>query len=110
MRRRTDDVREQGFTDLVLVCTTDRDADYACCADVDADAVFAAVEEWLRERDVFWSHVRLGRSSCLGLCSADGVAVVVQPRSEWFSDVRPAEVPDLLADVFGSDADELQRR
>lgn len=107
MRRRTEEVREEGFTDHVLVCTNDRDAEYACCADVGGRAVLSAVKAWLRERDVFWSRVYVAETSCLGLCSAEGTAIAIQPRNEWYSDVTPGEVPTLLAAEFGEDAGRL---
>jgi (2Fe-2S) ferredoxin len=109
MRDRTADVRSEGFTDHVLVCTNDRDADYACCADAHGQAVHEAVKAWLRERDVFWSSVRVAETSCLGLCSEDGTAVAIQPRNRWYSDVSPAEVPALLDGEFGPAASRLGR-
>lgn len=107
MQRRTAEVRDSGFTDHVLVCTNDRNSEYACCADVDGEAVYEAVTDWLRERGVFWSEVHVARTSCLGLCSAEGAAIAVHPRGHWFSDVRPKEVPALLEEEFGSDAGRL---
>lgn len=107
MRQRTDEIHENGFTDQVLVCTNDRDSAYACCADAHGPAVYGAVKSWLRERGVFWSHVHVAETSCLGLCSADGTAVVIHPRSRWYSDVHPTDVPDLLASEFGADASRL---
>jgi (2Fe-2S) ferredoxin len=107
MQDRTAEVCEGGFTDHVLVCTNDRDSDYACCADAGGAAVLESVKDWLRERDVFWSSVYVAETSCLGLCSADGTAVAVQPRNRWYSDVRPEEVPTLLSAEFGADASRL---
>lgn len=107
MNDRTADVRANGFTDHVLVCTNDRESEHACCADVGAGEVYEAVTEWLRERGVFWSHVHVARTGCLGLCSADGVAMVIHPRNRWYSDIRPEEVPSLLREEFGPDASRL---
>jgi (2Fe-2S) ferredoxin len=104
MRSRTDDVRENGFSDHVLVCTNARDSEYACCAEAHGDEVYDAVKSWLRERDVFWSQVHVAETSCLGLCSADGTALVIHARNQWYSDVRPEDVPELLEDEFGADA------
>lgn len=104
---RTEDVRGNGFTDHVLVCTNDRDSDYACCADAGGQAVLEAAKDWLRERDVFWSRVHVAETSCLGLCSADGAAIAIHPRGRWYSDVTPNEVPDVLCDEFGPDAERL---
>lgn len=107
MRERTADVHENGFSDLVLVCTNDRESEYACCADAHGPAVYEAVASWLRDRGVFWSHVYVAETSCLGLCGAEGTAIAIQPRDRWYSDVRPEGVPDLLADEFGADASNL---
>lgn len=107
MEDRSPDVSERGFTDHVLVCTNDRDAEYACCADADGRSVYGAVKRWLRERDVFWSRVHVAETSCLGLCSDGGAAVAVHPRCRWYSDVTPEDVPELLRDEFGPDATRL---
>jgi (2Fe-2S) ferredoxin len=107
MQRRTGEVIENGFSDHVLVCTNDRDSEYACCADAQGKAVYDAVKSWLRDRGVFWSRVHVAETSCLGLCSADGTAVAIQPRNQWYSDVVPDDVPQLLAAEFGTDASQL---
>lgn len=107
MRPRTKDVLENGFSDHILVCTNARDSEYACCAEAHGDEVYAAVKSWLRERDVFWSRVHVAETSCLGLCSAEGTAIVIHPRNQWYSDVRPAEVPKLLEDEFGANGSQL---
>ena len=107
MRERTSAVRANGFTDVVLVCTNERDSEYACCATADGPAVYEAVKSWLDDRGVFWSHVYVAETSCLGLCSADGTAIAIQPRDRWYSDVRPGDVPSLLDDEFGADASKL---
>lgn len=107
MDHRTADVLANGFTDHVLVCTNDRESDYASCAEAHGQAVYEAVKTWLRERDVFWSHVYVAETSCLGLCSRDGTAIAIHPRNRWYSDVRPVEVPDLLGNEFGADGSRL---
>jgi len=107
MRHRTEEVRETGFTDHVLVCTNARDGEYAACADADGETVYEAVTSWLRERGVFWSRVHVAETGCLGLCSADGTAIAVHPRGRWYSDVVPADVPDLLEREFGPEASRL---
>jgi len=107
MDDRTEAVREQGFTDHVLVCTHARDSEYAACAGAEGAAVHDAVTAWLRERDVFWSEVRVAETSCLGLCSTDGAAIAIQPRNRWYADVLPGDVPDLLSAEFGADATRL---
>lgn len=107
MKERTTDVLEEGCSDHVLVCTNARDSEYACCAEAHGRDVYEAVESWLRERGVYWSHVRVAETSCLGLCSADGTAIAIHPRNRWYSDVLPEEVPELLEGEFGADASRL---
>ncbi|MFA1611603.1 (2Fe-2S) ferredoxin domain-containing protein [Halobellus rubicundus] len=107
MRDRTAEVRERGVSDHVLVCTHKRESEYAACAEAHGPAVYEAVAEWFRDRDVFWSRVQVARTSCLGLCSAEGTAVAIHPRGRFYSDVRPADVTDLLASEFGPDATRL---
>ena len=107
MKRRTEDVLNRGFTDHVFVCTTDHESDLACCGDVGGRAVYEAVVEWLYERDVLWSDVYVGTCACLGLCSEAGAALVIHPRNEWFSEVRRRDVPKLLSQELGSNAERL---
>ncbi|NKE35251.1 (2Fe-2S) ferredoxin domain-containing protein [Natronococcus sp. JC468] len=106
MKRRTSEQRTR-LDAHVFVCTNARDSDYACCADAGGAAVADAVRDWLRERNAFWSPVGVSTTTCLGLCSEDGSALTIQPRNEWFSDVRPDDVPELLANEFGPDAERL---
>jgi (2Fe-2S) ferredoxin len=106
MDERTADIYDQGFTDHVLVCTTDRE-EYACCGDAHGPAVLDAVTDWLRERGVFWSSVHVAETGCLGLCSEAGTAVAIHPRGRWYAEVTPDEVPALLEDEFGPDASKL---
>lgn len=101
---RTDAHRDR-LDSHVLVCTNDRDSEYACCADAGAEEVVDAVKSWLRERDAFWTSISVGTTSCLGLCSEDGTAIAIQPRNRWYAAVTPDEVPSLLEAEFGPDAE-----
>lgn len=107
MQDRTNDVHENGFSDHVLICTNDRDSEYACCAEAQGEKVYESVKSWLRDRDVFWSRVYVVETSCLGLCSAEGTAVAIHPRNHWYSDVVPVDVPSLLEEEFGPEATQL---
>jgi (2Fe-2S) ferredoxin len=107
MRCRTTEVRDRDGAVYLLVCTTDRDG-AACCGSVDGTAVMTTAQEWLAERDALWSVVVPIEASCLALCGEEGTAVGVLPHEEWFSGVVPADVPELLADVFGAGAEQLE--
>lgn len=106
MKHRTDEHRER-LDAHVFVCTKQRDSAYDCCADAGGHETLAAVKSWLRERDAFWTSVSVTDTGCLGLCSAGGTAISIQPRNEWFSDVQPADVPALLESAFGPEADQI---
>lgn len=106
MKHRTEEHRER-LDAHVFVCTQTRDSDYACCADAGGEETVAAVKAWLRDRDAFWSSVSVTETDCLGLCSEGGAAISIQPRNEWFSDVQPEDVPDLLESMFGPDAEQV---
>ncbi|ELZ52662.1 MULTISPECIES: (2Fe-2S) ferredoxin domain-containing protein [Halorubrum] len=101
MERRTERMHERGVSATVLVCTNER-TEHAACAAVDGGAVADAVRDWLRERDRYWSEVAVAETSCLGMCSEEGVAVVVQPRDEWFAAVTVEDVPTLMAETVGT--------
>jgi len=100
MERRTSQQHERGLSATVFVCTTARSA-HACCGATDGSTVADAARSWLRERDRFWSEVAVVETSCLGMCSERGVAVVVQPHDEWFAEVEVDDIPGLMAEMLG---------
>lgn len=106
MKRRTDEQTTR-LAAHVFVCVNDRDSEYACCADAGGAATVEAVKTWLRDRDAFWSPIGVSTTDCLGLCSEGGTAITVQPQNEWYSDVRPEDVPELLAAAFGPGAGDV---
>lgn len=103
MNRRTAEQRER-LAAHVFVCTNDRDAACACCHEAGAEATLEAIKEWLRERNAFWSPIGVSTTGCLALCSEGGTAITIQPRDEWYADVRPEDVPALLEREFGPEA------
>lgn len=109
MRNRTEEHRDR-LEAHVFVCTTDRDSEHASCGGAGADETVAAAKAWLRDRDAFWTSVSVSTTSCLGLCSESGAAISIQPRNAWYSDVTPADVPELLASEFGPDAEHVGDR
>ena len=109
MKNRTEEHRER-LEAHVFVCTTDRDSEHASCGGAGADETVAGAKAWLRDRDAFWTSVSVSTTSCLGLCSERGTALSIQPRNAWYSDVTPADVPELLASEFGPDAEDIDNR
>ena len=107
MERRTDEQTTR-LAAHVFVCTNARDSEYAACAGAGGEATVDAVKSWLRERDAFWSPIGVSTTDCLGLCSADGTAITIQPRNEWYAEVNPDDVPALLSNAFGPEADRVE--
>jgi (2Fe-2S) ferredoxin len=106
MKRRTDEQTDR-LAAHVFVCVNDRDSEHDCCADAGGEATATAVKTWLRERNAFWSPVGVSTTDCLGLCSAAGTAITIQPRDEWYAEVSPEDVPALLTEAFGADAGQI---
>lgn len=99
MERRTGQMHDRGLETVVFVCTTARE-EHACCGDVEGVDVADAARDWLRERDRYWTEVAVVETSCLGMCSEDGAAVLVQPADEWFANVAVDDVPALLGETL----------
>ncbi len=104
MKRRTAEQHER-LEQFIFVCTNDRDSEYACCDAVGATETLEAIKSWLRERNAFWSPIGVTTTACLALCSDGGTAITIQPRNEWYSDIQPEDVPGLLEDEFGPNAE-----
>lgn len=109
MRRCTDEQTTR-LAAHVFVCVNERDSEYAACAGAGGEATTEAVKSWLRDRDAFWSPIGVSTTDCLGLCSAEGTAITIQPQNEWYAEVDPEDVPSLLAGEFGPDAERIQGR
>lgn len=108
MERRTDEQTTR-LAAHVFVCTHERGSEYAACAGAGGEATAEAVKSWLRDRDAFWSPIGVSTTDCLGLCSAEGTALTIQPRNEWYAEVSPEDVPALLAEMFGPEAERIER-
>lgn len=96
MERRTAHICEQGFNAHLLVCTTDHDGE-ATCGET-GEAVAACLREELRERGLLWTRIHLAETSCLG-CGGDGAAVAMHPQGEWYAEVTPDDVGELLDEI-----------
>lgn len=106
MEDRTAAMRDRGLAALVLVCTNARE-EHACCGSARGGAVADAARDWLRERDLYWTRAAVAETSCLGMCNDAGAGIVLQPRDEWYGQVTPEEVPELLSDAFGDEGQRL---
>lgn len=103
MERRTAEMRNRGLCAVVFVCTNAR-TEHASCGAETGKAVADAARAWLRKRDRFWSDVAVVETSCLGMCSETGAAVVVYPHDEWLAAVSPADVPTLMTETVGDES------
>ena len=72
------------FRHHVFFCLNKRDNGEACCADQNADAMFAYCKEQAKQQGLSGpGQVRINKAGCLDRCSAGPVAVVY-PEGVWY--------------------------
>ena len=83
------------FVCHVLVCTNDRHGERKACADGNSALLRTQLKDAVHQRPHLKGRVRVSAAGCLGLC-AHGPNVLLYPQSIWFSEVKPADLPQLL--------------
>lgn len=84
----------------IFVCTNQRPpgATLPCCAGADGLAVAEALRQAV-QRSPFRGQIWVTQSGCLTFCNSRGATVVAYPSGQWFSEVTPEDIPDLLLKV-----------
>ena len=78
----------------LFVCTRSRNGEEKSCADGHSSEVKSMIKAAIHDRG--WKGVvRVSESGCLGVCSL-GPNIMIYPQSIWLSQVRPADVPEIL--------------
>ena len=78
----------------LFVCTRSRNGEEKSCADGDSSAVKALLKDAIHERG--WKGiVRVSESGCLGVCSL-GPNIMIYPQSIWLTQVKPADISEIL--------------
>lgn len=88
----------------VFVCTNVRAGGKVACANPGrgGDDVCQALKEEVKKAGLK-GKVRVARSGCLDLC-ARGPNLFVYPEGEWFSGVKPEDVPELVSRIAADPA------
>ena len=95
---------ESPYVSHVFVCTNDRAGARKSCADNNSQLIKAKLKDVVNEKG--WKgKVRISSSGCMGLC-ANGPNVVIYPQKEWFSEVSPDDVDEIVSAIerFMADA------
>ncbi len=84
------------FRHHVFFCLNKRDNGEACCADQNADAMFAYCKEQAKQQGLSGpGQVRINKAGCLDRCSAGPVAVVY-PDAVWYTYVDQADIDEII--------------
>ena len=84
------------FRHHVFFCLNKRDNGEACCADQNADAMFAYRKEQAKQQGLSGpGQVRINKAGCLDRCSAGPVAVVY-PDAVWYTYVDQADIDEII--------------
>jgi (2Fe-2S) ferredoxin len=88
------------YSQLILVCTNQRDNGRECCADKGSPLLFEKIKGAVAALN---PKVRVSRTGCLGNCET-GITVVIMPDDLWFGRVTEADIPKILEHVRGAAA------
>lgn len=78
----------------LFICIKSRRADRKSCGDSCGPDLKKTLKEEVTKRG--WKpQIRISDSGCLGLCEA-GPNIMIYPQKIWFSEVTPADVPEIL--------------
>ena len=84
------------FRHHVFFCLNKRDNGEACCADQNADAMFAYCKEQAKQQGLSGpGQVRINKAGCLDRCSAGPVAVVY-PDAVWYTYVDESDIDEIF--------------
>ncbi|MGQ3892132.1 (2Fe-2S) ferredoxin domain-containing protein [Legionella sp. CNM-4043-24] len=80
----------------VFVCTNQKAAGKACCANTGGEDFFDYLKTRLLELDMFGpGKIRVSKSGCLGRC-ASGPCIVIYPESLWFRYESEADIDTII--------------
>ena len=83
----------------LFVCTQEKPEGVACCAANGSAAVLDALRRELGARGLD-DEVQVSTSGCLGTCE-HGPVMIAYPEGAWYSEVKPADVAEIVASHFG---------
>lgn len=81
----------------LFVCQKSRGGERKSCGDGEAADIKAILKEEINDRG--WKGiVRVSESGCLGVCGV-GPNVMIYPQGTWLTQVRSADVPEILKTI-----------
>lgn len=84
------------FKQHVFFCLNQRENGEPCCANHNAEAMFAHCKEQVRQRGLTGpGKVRVNKAGCLDRCSAGPVAVVY-PEAVWYTYVDQTDIDEIV--------------
>ncbi len=82
----------------VFVCTQEKPEGVACCAANGSAQLLETLQRELGARGLA-DQVQVSTSGCLGTCD-HGPVMIAYPEGAWYSELRPADVADIVASHF----------
>lgn len=86
------------YQKIIFVCTNQREAGEACCADRGAEKILETLKAAVKAKGLA-ARVRVSRSGCQDVC-AKGLNVMVFPDYAWYSGVTEADADRILEQVL----------
>ena len=83
----------------VFVCTQEKPEGVPCCAANGSAQLLDALHRELAARGLS-DEVQVSSSGCLGTCE-HGPVMIAYPEGAWYSGLKPADVPEIVASHFG---------
>lgn len=80
----------------IFLCTNQKSAGKACCANAGPDVFFDYLKTRLLELELYGpGQVRVSKSGCLGRCSS-GPCVVIYPEGVWYRYQSIADIDEII--------------
>ena len=84
------------FQRHIFFCLNQRDNGQACCADLDAQALFEHCKVQVKNQGLSGpGQVRVNKAGCLDRC-AGGPVAVVYPEAVWYTMVDRSDVDEII--------------
>jgi (2Fe-2S) ferredoxin len=84
------------YTKHVLLCTNQKAAGKACCANSGGDVFFQYMKTKLVELGMHGpGKIRMSKSGCLGRCNS-GPCIVIYPEGVWYSYATFADLDKII--------------
>lgn len=88
------------YSKHIFICTNQKDAGKACCANQGGQVFFDYMKKALNERELSGAgKFRLSKSGCLGRCGL-GPCLVIYPEGLWYSYINFEDIDEIIEQVL----------